>query len=137
MGCGKEQETTVDLLTDVPRHTLVDPATDRVFKVKLKNGEATVALPNMATGRRLLDADSMTQAELFTAVLSGCLISINGMPSLGVKTAQSLGIVDREKIISELYARTPGPRLGEVSKACKACGNEINIPLSLAALFRV
>jgi len=69
--------------------------------------------------------------------LSGCLVSINGTPSLGVQTALNLGILDRETIISEIYKRTPGPRLGEVTKACKACGNETPLPLSLASLFRI
>lgn len=135
--CLEEHEVTIDLIKDVKTRTLNDPVVDRTFTVATKNGEAVVTLPNGITNKKLLDADSKTTSELMTIVLSGCLVSINGTPSLGVQTALNLGILDRETIISEIYKRTPGPRLGEVKKACKACGNEIPLPLSLASLFRI
>jgi hypothetical protein len=135
--CLDENEITIDLVKDVKTRTLNDPVVDRTFKVSTKNGEAVVTLPNGVTNKKLLDADSKTTSELMTIVLSGCIVSINGTPSLGVQTALNLGILDRETIISEIYKRTPGPRLGEVKKACKACGNEIPLPLSLASLFRI
>lgn len=135
--CLEEHDVIIDLIKDVKTRTLNDPVIDRTFTVATKNGEAVVTLPNGITNKKLLDADSKTTSELMTIVLSGCLVSINGTPSLGVQTALNLGILDRETIISEIYKRTPGPRLGEVKKACKACGNEIPLPLSLASLFRI
>jgi len=135
--CLEEQDTEIDLLKDVEITKLNDPVSDRIFTVKLKNGEAVVTLPNGVTNKKLMDAEDKSTAELVTIILSGCLVSINGTPSLGVQTALNLGILDRETIISEIYRRTPGPRLGEVTKACKACGNETPLPLSLASLFRI
>ena len=135
--CLEEHEVTIDLINDIKTKTLTDPLIDRTFTVPTKNGEAVVTLPNGITNKKLLDADSKSTSELITIVLSGCVVSINGTPSLGVQTALNLGILDRETIVSEIYKRTPGPRLGEVKKACKACGYEIPLPLSLASLFRL
>ena len=135
--CLEEHEVIIDLIKDVKTSTLNDPVIDKIFTVAIKHGEAVVTLPNGITNKKLLDAEDKTTAELMTIILSGCLVSINGTPSLGVQTALNLGILDRETIISEIYKRTPGPRLGEVKKACKACGNEIPLPLSLASLFRI
>lgn len=135
--CLEEHEVTIDLVKDIKTRTLNDPVIDRTFTVPTRHGEAIVTLPNGITNKKLLDADEKTTAELMTIVLSGCIVSIGGTPSLGVQTALNLGILDRETIVSEIYKRTPGPRLGEVKKACKACGNEIPLPLSLASLFRI
>lgn len=135
--CLKEHPVELDLTADIEMRELTDPVGDRAFSVKLKSGEAMVTLPNGITNKRLLDADDKTTAELVTILLSGCIVSIDGTPSLGVQTALNLGILDRETLVSEIYKRTPGPRLGEVTKACKACGADIPLPLSLASLFRL
>ncbi len=76
-------------------------------------------------------------AELNTILLAGCVMSINGVSVTGPQDVLNLGMSDREKIAMELLEKNPGPRLMEVSKACKACGKDINVPLSLAALFRI
>ena len=135
--CFEEREVIIDLVEDVETRTLNDPIGDKTFAIATKSGEAMVTLPNGITNKKLLDADNKTTSELMTIILAGCIVSINGTPSLGVQTALNLGILDRETIISEIYKRTPGPRLGEVKKACEACGNEIPLPLSLASLFRL
>ena len=41
------------------------------------------------------------------------------------------------KQFDEIIKRNPGPRLGEVTKACKACGELMALPLSLLDLFRI
>jgi hypothetical protein len=46
-------------------------------------------------------------------------------------------MADRTKIVDEIIKRNPGPRLGEVKKACQACGEDILLPLSLLDLFRL
>lgn len=135
--CFESQTLLLDLTTDVKTRVLTDPVGDRVFTVKTKQGEATVTLPNGITNKKLLDADDKSTSELVTIVLSGCLVSVGGTPSLGVQTALNLGILDRETIVSAIYKRTPGPRLGEVTKACEACGGDITLPLSLAGMFRI
>jgi hypothetical protein len=135
--CGELQDIEFDLETDLKTEFLENPINDRVFTVKGKAGEFTVGLPNGVTTKRLLEIENSALPELVTALLSGCLISINGEPSMGRSTALGLGMADRELLANEIYKRNPGPRLGEVSKACKACGTEILLSLSLADLFRL
>lgn len=135
--CSTQQEMEINLKEDVKYKTLDDAVNDRTWNITLKNGDiANVSLPTGKTQRKLMDApDSMTGAELSTLLLSGCINSINGSPARP-NTALKLGLSDREKIISEISDRNPGPRLSEVSKACEACGEDISTPLSLGALFR-
>jgi hypothetical protein len=135
--CGEHQELEFNLEEDLKTEFLDDPINDRVFTVTGKAGEFKVGLPNGVTTKRLLDIENAAFPELVTALLSGCLISVNDEPSLGKSTALGLGMSDRELLANEIYKRNPGPRLGEVSKACKACGTEILLSLSLADLFRL
>jgi hypothetical protein len=135
--CGELQDIEFDLETDLKTEFLENPINDRVFTVKGKAGEFKVGMPNGVTTKRLLEIENGAFPELVTALLSGCLISIDGEPSMGRSTALGLGMADRELLANEIYKRNPGPRLGEVSKACKACGTEIPLSLSLADLFRL
>lgn len=134
--CGTFTVAQINLSEDVPVKKLERPE-DRIFELELKKGKAVVALPNGITQRRLIESAGATTAENLTTIISGCLLSINGSPSMGEVTARSLGMADRSAIVSAIYDRTPGPRLGEVTKACEACGKDYLAPLSLAALFRV
>ena len=97
----------------------------------------TVALPTGVTQKRLMENSDKTSAELSTILLSGCVQAVNGAPSLGASTVLNLGISERTQIVEEIMNRTPGPRLGEVKKACKACGELVEVPLSLLDLFRL
>lgn len=135
--CATPQEPEIHLLTDVPVKELDDPKSESTFAVNIKGKEFILALPNGVTNKRLMELENASMAELVTAILAGCIMAIDDEPSMGVITARSLGIADREKLVAEIYDRAPGPRLGEVSKACEACGTEILLPLSLADLFRL
>ena len=136
--CSEEQDTVIDLNTDVPYEVLKDPVQDRNWIVKTKNGRSVaVALPNGVVQQKLMDNADKTSSEINTMLLSGCIISINNSPSMGAHTALSLGMSDRTKVIEEILKRNPGPRLGEVKKLCKACGENIPTPLSLLDLFQL
>lgn len=135
--CGVKQEVSIDLKEDIPVVKLENPATDRTWNVKTKRGFITVALPTGVTQKRLMENSDKTSAELSTILLSGCVQAVNGEPSLGASTVLNLSIADRAQIVDEIMARTPGPRLGEVSKVCKACGEGIPLPLSLVDLFLI
>lgn len=137
LSCGVHIVESVDLANDVEIRKLNDPIADRAFEIETRGGVAVVSLPNGITQKRLLASSSVTSAESLTIILAGCIMSINGAPSMGASTALNLGIADRNSVLTEIYNRTPGPRLGEVTKDCKACGAEHLAPLSLAALFRV
>lgn len=135
--CLTTKDLIINLETDVNSVELSDPVNDRMFTVKAKAGEIALTLPNGLTAKRISELDNPTSAELITAILSGCISSINGEPSFGTATARALGIADRELLVTEIYDRASGPRLGEVTKACEACDAEISVPLSLADLFRI
>ena len=134
--CSQEQKLNIDLIDDVPVKTLDNPIEDRVWDVELSNGTARVSLPTGVVQKKLVENVDKTSAEINTLLLTGCVLSVNGKPSAGASTALNLGMADRSKIIDELLERNPGPRLGEVNKACQACGEDILLPLSLLDLFR-
>jgi len=135
--CNEGQDVTVSLDEDVPVKTLDNPIQDRVWDMETKKGTVRVALPNGVVQRKLMDNIDKTTAEVNTILLSGCIISLNGATSIGAGTALSLGMAERSKIVEEIVKRNPGPRLGEVTKPCKACGEAMPLPLSLLDLFRV
>jgi len=134
--CGTGDIWDIDIEKDIPISELDNPVADRTFSVKVKAGEVVLNLPNGITQKKLLQTENKTAAELITIALAGCIASVDGSISMGRTTALELGIADRETLITELYTKAPGPRLGEVLKACKACGKDTFIPLSLADLFR-
>jgi hypothetical protein len=136
--CKAALNVIVNLSTDIPSVDLEDPIEGRRFTYMSKrDGEIIVALPTGLTQKRLLDAEDKNRAELNTIVLASCVLSINGVPSLGASSVQKLGMLDRENLINEIITRNPGPRLGEVKATCEACGEVIPMPLSLADLFRL
>jgi hypothetical protein len=136
-GCIKKQEIEVDLTKDIKVTILEDPILDRTFEVALKKGVARVKLPNMVVQSKLLDDQIKTNPEAITTLLAGCLLSVDSSPSIGAHTALMMSSGDRQKVVEEILKRNPGPRLGEVDKACEACGAELLLPLSLADLFRI
>lgn len=136
--CQVELDVDVDLANDVPYKELEDPIEGRRFVyTSEKHGDIVVALPTGVTQKKLLENTDKTVAELNTLLLSGCVETINGVASMGATSVLKLGMHDREKIISEIIAKSPGPRLGEVKTTCEACGEDIPLPLSLADLFRL
>lgn len=137
LSCGESQEVAIDLVDDIPVASLEDSIADRTWTVDTKKGIAVISLPTGITQKKLLENSDKTTAEINTLLLSGCVMSVNGMPSMGASTVLNLGMADRSKIIDQILEKNPGPRLGEVKKTCKACGEDIALPLSLVDLFRV
>lgn len=133
--CNERQEISVHLKDDVPVREL--GGKPRSWAVDTKRGPVEVSLPTGITQKKLLENADKTSAEINTILLSGCVLSVNGMPSMGASTVLQLGMADRSKIVDEIISRVPGPRLGEVVKTCKACGEEMATPLSLVDLFRL
>ena len=134
--CDTDQNTVVDLDKDVPVKKL-ENSEERTWNVETKKGFVTVGLPTGITQKKLLENSEKTSAELNTILLSGCVLSVNGIPSMGASTVLKLGMADRANLVKEIIERNPGPRLGEVKKACEACGEEMNLPISLVDLFRI
>ena len=134
--CDEQQDCSIHLIDDVPVKKL-ENSNDRTWEIKTKNGKVLVTLPNGAVQRKLMDNMEKTSAEINTLILANCILSQNDRPVIGNQVALDLGLSDRTKIIEEILERNPGPRLGEVKKACKACGEDIALPLGLTDLFRL
>jgi hypothetical protein len=135
--CGVEQVVDIHLENDISMQSLDNPITDRQWSVETKAGTVILALPTGSTQKRLVEATDKTTAELGTILLAGCVLTINDKVSVGASSVLKLGMGDREKLIEEIIAHNPGPRLGEVTKTCEACGESMETPLSLVALFRL
>lgn len=134
--CNDQRVFKVDLAADVEIKDLENPVEDRSWIKTIKQGDVRLALPTGVTQRKVMEATDKTTAELNTLILSGCVLSVNGLPTTPA-TVLNLGIADRDALIVDIMERNPGPRLMEVTKACEACGNDVELPLSLAALFRL
>ena len=134
--CDDQQDCSIHLVDDVPVRSLKTP-NDRTWEIKTKTGKVTVTLPTGSVQKKLMDNMEKTSAEINTLLLANCIISQNDSPVIGSQVALNLGMADRTKIIDEILERNPGPRLGEVKKACKACGESIDLPLGLTDLFRL
>jgi hypothetical protein len=137
ISCGETNEIIYSIEDHMTMVTLDNPIEDRVFTVNVKAGEVTLTLPNGLTNKKMLSSTNKSYAELVTDMLSGCIVSVNDEPSMGRQTALSLGMSDRDALAKEIISKAPGPRLSEVSSACKACGNQVRLALSLADLFRI
>jgi len=135
--CSTTQVVDIDLVDDVPVKSLEDSVRDRTWVVDTNMGPVQVGLPTGLVQKKLIENSDKTSAEMNTLLLAGCIISVNDRPSSGASTALSLGIADRQKVVDSIIERNPGPRLGEVKKACQACGEDIELPLSLLDLFRL
>lgn len=134
--CKERQDCSINLTDDVPVKKL-DSVSDRFWEIKTRLGKVKVSLPTGVVQKKLMDNIEKTSAELNTIILSNCIIALNDRPVIGTQVALDLGMADRTKIIEDLLDRNPGPRLGEVKKACKACGEDIALPLGLTDLFRL
>jgi hypothetical protein len=133
--CKTESEVTLDLLSDVPVKTLADPFARR-FTVECAVGEVTVDLPTGYTQKEIAANGDKTIAELSTILLESTVVQVNGRPVIGKSTVLDLSIRDRRKISDALVERTTGPQFQDAKAECPSCGAELEVPLSLAALFQ-
>jgi hypothetical protein len=134
--CPEVQTFTIDLNTDVEIKELEDPINDRRFTMNLKAGVAKVSLPTGDVQAKIINAPNKNSAELDTLLLASCVSEIGDQPVLGDVRIKNLGIKDRRDILEEIAKRNPGPQLSEIKKACGKCGQEVQLPLTLAELFR-
>lgn len=134
--CPELQTMTIDLKKDVKTQVLEDRINDRTFVLDLKVGKVKVTLPTGSTQNKLVNAPNKNNAELDTLLLSNCVLEINDVQIFGQAPIRNLGIQDRRTILEEIAKRNPGPLLNEIKKACNTCGQEVELPLTLADLFR-
>lgn len=132
--CQRVHETEIDLLNDVEVKTLSSPY-DRRVTVSISKGEAVADLPNGATQRKMVSAIDKSVAELSSVLLENTVVEINGMPVINPSQVLDLSIRDRRAISEAIIKKNPGPQLQDVTVTCE-CGRELEVPLSLAALFQ-
>jgi hypothetical protein len=134
-GCETEVEITVDVNEDVPIKTLPTPSA-AYFEVTGKSGTIKATLPTGITQKALQDAGNKTYSELSTILLANTVLEINGRPVLGEADVLAMSIKDRRTVAEAIATKSPGPRLQDVTKSCPECETELEVPLSLAALFQ-
>jgi hypothetical protein len=134
--CPELQTFKIDLDADVETKELDDPINGRRFTVDLKAGLAKVNLPTGDVQTKIINATDKNSAELDTLLLTSCVVEIADQPVFDSTRIRNLGINDRRTLLEEIAKRNPGPQLSEIKKACKNCGQEVSLPLTLAELFR-
>lgn len=102
----------------------------------LKHRVAHVRLPTGVTQSRAAKQEHF--AGMTTAIIAECLVEITGgLPIAGSKMdiARNLSIPDRQTIARFLSEERPGPRIGNVSVACDACGTDIAVRMDWGSLL--
>jgi hypothetical protein len=132
--CQKVHEEELDLLDAVPMRYLDSPM-DRRFTLEISKGEVVVDLPTGAVQRKMISALDKNTAELSSILLENTVSQINGTPVISPAQILDLPIRDRRTISEQIIERLPGPQLQDIKVTCE-CGTELEVPLSLAALFQ-
>lgn len=136
--CGEEYDLTVNLDEDVPIRQLEG---DARFEVPLrKGGKALVRLPNGTDQLAFFEDPDLTPAARKSLMLSRCVLMIedkdgNQQYVPGFESVvKALGIIDRDKILTEISKRQPGPRYDEITYKHE-CGQEEALVVGLMHLF--
>ncbi|WP_019629579.1 hypothetical protein [Actinomadura atramentaria] len=131
-------------LDDIPTRHLDTPE-DRNFTVPLRRGRvANVRLPIGEDQEALLElsGNNASLAEQNTLLLSRTVKSFTepdgsetqaaGIPAM---VRERLSMPDRAAILKALNDRRPGPRYDELSFTHDACGEEVELPVTVSDLF--
>jgi hypothetical protein len=136
-GCQDFKIVEIDVDKDIKSTVLVDPINDRVFTVKGKSHEYLVTLPTGMVQRDLLSKGELNYAETLTVILENSVLQIDGRQVLSKSQVQNLGLVDRKNIIEAITKRAPGPKFEPITLSCPDCESEVQVPISLGALFQL
>lgn len=134
--CGDRVNAELDLESGIEIRKLNSPF-DRAFSVDITRGTAKATLPTGYTQRLMLAAADRNLAELSTILLSNTVTEIRGMTVIDASQVLDLSIRDRRKITEEILSRSPGPQMQEATCSCPNCESKLEVPLSLANLFRL
>lgn len=107
------------------------------FTVELPSGKtAKVSLPRAGDQDALLTATGKNLAELDTLMLSRVVQQLDGDLVIGDAKLRNLSVKDRRALLKAVNERTPGPRLGEAKRICRACEQEFDLGIGLLDIFR-
>ena len=135
-GCKEYKIVEVNILTDIKSRFLPDP-TETNFVVKGKNKEFLVTLPTGLTQKKILANPEANIAESMTVLLENTVLEIDGRPVFSKNQIQALGVVDRRAIADAIADRNPGPLFDDIKVTCPDCESEVQVPISLGAMFRL
>lgn len=135
--CEEAKAVSIDLFEDIEIRTLKDPVADRTFKVKGRDHEYTVVLPDGAAQKELQANIDKSLAELSTILLQHTVTEIDGEIVFSKSAVQNMGLVDRRKVSEEIALRNPGPVIKDIEAECPDCGKEVVVPISLGSLFQL
>jgi len=134
--CAESKDVDVELDKDIKVKVLADPINGRRFIVEGKKTEYTVELPTGITQKELMLSADKTIAELNTLLLEQTVTRIGDTPVASKIQVQNLGLTDRRKIVDEINKRACGPQFEDLTLECPDCEGEVQVPISLGALFR-
>jgi hypothetical protein len=136
-GCRDYKLISIDMDKDIKTKVLPDPVNGRTFTVQGKREEYLVTLPTGKTQRELSADTDRTIAELNSILLESCVLQIDGNPILTKNQIKNLGLVDRKKIVDEIYRRNPGPQFDDLTIDCPDCNGKVVVPINLGTLFQL
>lgn len=132
--CRAEEDLAIELNKDIPVKTMKTPEVRR-YDVELRGGRVAIVQPATSGIQDDVWDVKKSAAEMKTATLERCIISLDGMP-VGHREAQALGLGDRKTVLDFLEEIQPGPDYEGVRLPCQACGEEFRVRLDLTDLFR-
>ena len=134
--CGELVDLTVPL-DAVPFVHLDDPERteydvplrhDATAIVRLPTGQDQEAVFNVRNNRAKQDSEILSRCVLRLVQADGS--EVHRPP------AQTISMADRQTILKHLADTQPGPRLADFSFTHDTCGEEVELPINLAVLFR-
>lgn len=134
--CGELTDLTVPL-DAIPFVHLDDPERTE-YDVPLRNGAtAFVRMPTGTDQAAVFDIKN-NRAKQDSEILSRCVLRLVKPDGSEVSRppAQSISMADRQTILKFLIDTQPGPRLAEFTFTHDTCGEEVELPINLAVLFR-
>ena len=134
--CNEFKDATIDLDKDIKIKVMTDPIQERVFTIQGKSQEITAQLPNGKAQKELINNSDKTTSELNSILLENTVMKIGNSPVVSKLQVQSLGILDRRKLVDEINNRIAGPKFEDLKVNCPDCESEVQVPINLGNLFR-
>jgi len=136
--CNVTEEVEISVTRDIPRNTIDDPIADRSIQIELPTtgAKAELTWPTGLVHNKVLTSPNMSTADMTTALIVDCVVSIDGLPLLsGEQEAKSMSVRDRAAITKAVTDDLPGPVLDKTTVECPTCGEKNSLPLQVGALF--
>ena len=125
LACDQMNDISFSLSEDIPVRKMDDPFKP-AYEYTCRTGDHIEY--RLVTGGDQAEAfkkPNLTLPEQNTIMLSRCIITVNGSPLVDpLHFARNLSAFDRNRLVSEMSDRQPGPYFEEVKLPCASCGAE-------------